>query len=73
MDRRDGDRGGQPEGTDERAVLDAAARRGIRIDGVAVHRFAPGPPALMLGYGAMTEQSIRRGVEALAAAFADVG
>jgi GntR family transcriptional regulator/MocR family aminotransferase len=62
-----------PEGSDEQAVVAAAAKRGVRVEGVGTHRFAPGPPALLLGYGAMTEQGIRRGVEALAAAVADVG
>jgi DNA-binding transcriptional MocR family regulator len=49
-------------------VVDAAKRRGVRVEGVGVHRFSPGPPALLLGYGAMTEQGIRRGIAELAAA-----
>ena len=37
------------------------------------HRFdtAAGPPALLLGYGALTEQAIGRGVAELAAAVDD--
>jgi len=62
-----------PPGSDERAVVAAAARRGVRVEGVGVHRFdtAAGPPALLLGYGALTEQAIRRGVAELAAAVDD--
>ncbi|MFL5845317.1 MAG: PLP-dependent aminotransferase family protein [Solirubrobacteraceae bacterium] len=62
-----------PAGSDERAIVAAAAKRGVRVERLAHHRFTPGPPALLLGYGALSEQGIRRGIEALAQAIADVG
>jgi GntR family transcriptional regulator/MocR family aminotransferase len=62
-----------PPGSDERAIVAAAAARGVRVEGLAPHRFAAGPPALLLGYGALSEQAIRRGVAELAIAIRDVG
>ena len=59
-----------PEGTDEAAISDAAARRGLAIH--TLHGFcavtAPRAPALLLGYGQITETAIPSAVEALAAA-----
>ncbi len=59
-----------PEGSDEEAISDAAARRGV-----AVHTLrrdctvtAPRPPALLLGYGLISEQAIPRAVRELAEA-----
>lgn len=62
-----------PPGTDEHAVVDAAARRGVRVEPMSRHRFdaKAGPPGLLLGYGSMTEQAIRRGIAELAHAVAD--
>jgi GntR family transcriptional regulator/MocR family aminotransferase len=62
-----------PAGTDERAVVAAAARRGVRAEPLGTHRFEDrgAPPALLLGYGAMTEQAIGRGIAKLAAAVDD--
>jgi GntR family transcriptional regulator / MocR family aminotransferase len=58
------------EGTDETAIVDAAARRGVAIH--ALHQdcalTAPLPPALLLGYGLIGEQAIPRAVRELAAA-----
>ena len=59
-----------PEGSDETAIADAAASRGV-----AVHTLhgdcsvtAPLPPALLLGYGLIAETAILRAVEELAVA-----
>jgi GntR family transcriptional regulator/MocR family aminotransferase len=62
-----------PDGADEAAICAAANARGVRVEGVGAHRFAPGPPGLLLGYGALTEPAIRRGVAELAAAVREVG
>jgi GntR family transcriptional regulator/MocR family aminotransferase len=57
-------------GSDERAVIAAAALRSVAVYGVSAHRSRPrsGPPALVLGYGAMSERDIAAGIERLAAA-----
>jgi GntR family transcriptional regulator/MocR family aminotransferase len=59
-----------PEGSDESAIGDAAARRGV-----AVHTLhndcavsSPLPPALLLGYGLVTDTAIPRAVQELAVA-----
>jgi GntR family transcriptional regulator/MocR family aminotransferase len=57
-----------PEGTDEHEVLEAAGARGIGLQGLREHRVLPGPPALLLGYGRITEPAIEPGVRELAAA-----
>ena len=59
-----------PEATDETAISDAAANRGVAIH--TLHQFcavtAPRPPALLLGYGQIAETAIPRGVQELAIA-----
>jgi GntR family transcriptional regulator / MocR family aminotransferase len=59
-----------PEDSDEKAIRDAAARRGVAIH--TLHRdcalTAPRPPALLLGYGLISEQSIPQAVAELAKA-----
>ncbi len=61
-----------PEGSDEAAITDAAARRGVAIH--ALHQdcvvTAPADPALLLGYGLISEQAIPRAVGELATAAA---
>ena len=59
-----------PAGSDELAIVSAAAARGVRVEPLRPHRFdtSDAPPALLLGYAAMSEQAIRRGVAELAAA-----
>ena len=63
-----------PAGLDERAVVAAAAERGVGVEGMAIHRFSPEgtPPTLLLGYGALSEPAIRQGVRELAAAVDEV-
>jgi GntR family transcriptional regulator/MocR family aminotransferase len=54
-------------------VVAAAAARGVRVEGLSSHRFGdgPAPPALLVGYGSMSEQAITRGIRELAAAVDD--
>jgi GntR family transcriptional regulator/MocR family aminotransferase len=55
-----------PPGTDEHAVVESARARGVGLSGLAEHRIAPGPPALLLGYGRIAEPAIGPAVRALA-------
>jgi GntR family transcriptional regulator / MocR family aminotransferase len=56
-----------PPGTDEPALLAAAAERGIGLEGLSQHRFHPGgPPALVLGFGSLPEPAIQQGAKLLA-------
>ena len=66
-----------PEGTSERAVVATAATMGVRVNGLERYRFVaadtaaepgPRPPALVLGFGNVGEQQIRRGIRTLAEA-----
>jgi GntR family transcriptional regulator/MocR family aminotransferase len=60
-----------PAGSSEPAVVAAAAALGVRVNGLGHYAF-PGtdasPPAIVLGFGNVGEQQIRRGVRALAEA-----
>ena len=59
-----------PEETDEAAIGDAAARRGVAIH--MLHQFcalaSPRPAAVLLGYGQIAETAIPRAVQELATA-----
>ncbi|MCF6743057.1 PLP-dependent aminotransferase family protein [Blastococcus sp. KM273128] len=60
-----------PEGASERAVAAAAAARGVLVDGLSSYRCGDAgtdehPPALVLAFGNVREQQIRRGVRVLA-------
>src|SRR5215471_5807762 len=56
-----------PPDLDEAAVVAAAARAGVGIDGVTPYRIShPGPGGLIFGYAAASEQAIAEGVEILA-------
>jgi GntR family transcriptional regulator/MocR family aminotransferase len=66
-----------PDGTSEHTVVATAARMGVRVNGVESYRFVavdteaepdPRPPALVLGFGNVGEQQIRRGIRTLAEA-----
>jgi GntR family transcriptional regulator/MocR family aminotransferase len=58
-----------PDGDDESAILEEAARRRIALEAMGAYReAAPGAPTLVLGYGRIAEPSIRAGVRALAEA-----
>jgi GntR family transcriptional regulator / MocR family aminotransferase len=55
-----------PDGTDEAAVIAAAEQRGVGLEGLSLHRFAAaGPPALVLGFGNLSEPAIEQGVRLL--------
>ncbi len=56
-----------PGGTDESGLVAAAAGRGVGLDGLSLHRFAPaGRPGLVLGFANLSEPAIERGVRLLA-------
>ena len=58
-----------PDHLDEPALLAAAARVGVGIEGLSLHSYTGGsPPGVVLGHGCMAEPAIERGVELLAAA-----
>ena len=61
-----------PAGVDEAALIDAALRHGVLIEGAS--RFFVDEPrsGLIFGYGKLDEQTIGEGAVALARAFADV-
>jgi GntR family transcriptional regulator/MocR family aminotransferase len=69
-----------PDGTSERAVVATAAAMGVRVNGLAHYRFAaadaetaPRAPALVLGFGNVSELQIRRGIRTLAEAIRQAG
>jgi GntR family transcriptional regulator / MocR family aminotransferase len=56
-----------PEGFDEASVVAGAARVGVGLDGLSLHRFDPqGPPGLVLGFGCLAEPAIEHGIRLLA-------
>jgi GntR family transcriptional regulator / MocR family aminotransferase len=56
-----------PPDLDEAAVVGAAARAGVGIEGVTPYRIShPGPGGLIFGYAAVNEQAIAEGVDILA-------
>jgi GntR family transcriptional regulator/MocR family aminotransferase len=56
-----------PPDLDEAAVVGAAARAGVGMDGVTPYRIShPGPGGLIFGYAAASEQAIAEGVGILA-------
>jgi GntR family transcriptional regulator/MocR family aminotransferase len=63
-----------PEGADEETISEASARRGVAIH--TLHRdcalSAPRPPALLLGYGLISEQAIPQAVGELRKAMAGI-
>jgi GntR family transcriptional regulator/MocR family aminotransferase len=58
-----------PEGVDEPALVEAAAGRGVGLEGLAHHRFRPGgPPGLILGFAGLPEPAIEQSVRLVAEA-----
>ena len=57
-----------PPDIDEGALVSAAEARGVGLDSLAPHAARPHPPAVILGYGRISEPAIEPGVRALAAA-----
>lgn len=69
-----------PVGLSEHAVAATAATRGVRVNALSDYRFpgaapetVPRPPALVLGFGNVNEEQIRRGIRLLADAVSRVG
>jgi GntR family transcriptional regulator/MocR family aminotransferase len=51
---------------DEPALLAAAARRGVGVEGLSLHSYAGDcPPGLVLGHASMAEPALERGVQLL--------
>jgi GntR family transcriptional regulator/MocR family aminotransferase len=48
-------------------LVERARRRGVLVEGASGHWWAPAaaPPALVIGYGAISEQAIRSGLAIL--------
>jgi GntR family transcriptional regulator/MocR family aminotransferase len=62
-----------PAGVDETAVVEAAARRGVAVYGLAPYRIAcEGRPGLIFGYATLDERALTEGIELLAEAISDV-
>jgi GntR family transcriptional regulator/MocR family aminotransferase len=62
-----------PETVDEPALVARAATRGVGVEGLALHSFAPdSPPGLVLGFGCLAEPEIERGVRLLAEALTEL-
>jgi GntR family transcriptional regulator/MocR family aminotransferase len=58
-----------PDDVDEPALLTAAARRGVGLEGLSLHSYTGScPPGLVLGHAYMAEPAIERGVQLLAEA-----
>src|SRR5262245_4773041 len=60
---------------DEKQIIKAAAMQSIRVSGASIYRSKPGsgPPALVLGYGALQEGAIDDGVMLLASVLKEHG
>jgi GntR family transcriptional regulator/MocR family aminotransferase len=55
-----------PDGVDEPALLTAAARRGVGLEGLSLHSYTgEGPPGLVLGHAHMSEPALEQGVRLL--------
>jgi GntR family transcriptional regulator/MocR family aminotransferase len=62
-----------PDELDETAVVEAAYRAGVGVDGVAPYRIAaPGPGGLVFGFAAVGEHAIAEGVDLLADVIAEL-
>jgi GntR family transcriptional regulator / MocR family aminotransferase len=62
-----------PDGTDEAALVAAAAKRGVGLEGLALHSFdSAGPAGLVLGFACLSGPAIEHGVRLLAEAFEEV-
>jgi GntR family transcriptional regulator/MocR family aminotransferase len=56
-----------PDGTDEAAVIEAAAGRGLTVHGLAPYRIShAGRPGLLFGYATLDERELTDGIEILA-------
>jgi GntR family transcriptional regulator/MocR family aminotransferase len=58
-----------PEGVSDQCVRDEAARRGVDVEPLSVHRTEPGGcGGLLLGFAGFNGHATRRGMQELAAA-----
>jgi GntR family transcriptional regulator/MocR family aminotransferase len=58
-----------PSGTEEAALVATAAKRGVGLEGLALHRFeSSGSPGLVLGFACLSEPAIEHGIRLLAEA-----
>lgn len=58
-----------PPGTDEKAVVAAAGRAGVKVQGLGDYTLDhPRPPSLVIGYGPPSERELRRAVTVIAEA-----
>jgi GntR family transcriptional regulator / MocR family aminotransferase len=63
-----------PEDVDEAALVNAAAERGVGLEGLALHRFGPsGPPGLVLGFAGLPEPALEQSIRHVATALAEIG
>lgn len=63
-----------PAGVGEPALLAAAARRGVGLEGLSWHRSAAdGPAGVLAGYANLAESAITQAVRMLAEAVVEVG
>jgi GntR family transcriptional regulator/MocR family aminotransferase len=63
-----------PHSVDEPALLAAAARNGVGIEGLSLHSYTGDcPPGLLLGHSYLAEPAIERGVELLNTALSATG
>ena len=61
-----------PDGVDETAVVEAAARRGLAVHGLAPYRIGgEGRPGLIFGYATLAERALAEGIEILADGLSD--
>jgi GntR family transcriptional regulator / MocR family aminotransferase len=62
-----------PEETDEAALVATAAKLGVGLEGLALHRFnASGPPGLVLGFACLAEPAIDNGIRLLSEALKEL-
>jgi GntR family transcriptional regulator/MocR family aminotransferase len=56
-----------PDRCDESGLVEAARERGLLVEGARWHWSVPSaaPPALVIGYGAIAESAIRKGLTIL--------
>jgi len=62
-----------PSGTDESAILRAAARRGIELCNLYEVQPQPRDPGLLVGYGSIKDTAIDAAVAALAEVIREAG
>jgi GntR family transcriptional regulator/MocR family aminotransferase len=61
-----------PENVDEGALVSAAAKRGVGLEGLSLHRFKPSDsPGLVLGFAGMPEPAIEQSIRLVAEALED--